>query len=157
MRGVDPDLDHSRWPDEGLPRRKSPLTLRGDGRAADAVVMHQWTRAGAMSARGLAVGNRRPRGGNVHHGDVINTKRKETATRLRRIRRTVTTVGVKDLVVVQTKRRRADCRRHAVQDVKKVVEKDQGRRTPQAPHAPRVYPPVGQIRLHRLLGESAIR
>lgn len=55
-----------------------------------------------MSARDPSLwGNRAHTRRNVHHGDVISHKTGKPS-RLRRIR-LVTTVGVKDLVVVQTK------------------------------------------------------
>ncbi|HGB5833403.1 TPA: mannose-1-phosphate guanylyltransferase ManC, partial [Salmonella enterica subsp. enterica serovar Aberdeen] len=59
--------------------------------------------------------------GNVHHGDVISHKTENSYVYAES--GLVTTVGVKDLVVVQTKDAVLIADRHAVQDVKKVVEK----------------------------------
>ncbi len=59
--------------------------------------------------------------GNVHHGDVISHKTENSYVYAES--GLVTTVGVKDLVVVQTKDAVLIADRNAVQDVKKVVEK----------------------------------
>ncbi|MDI7041967.1 mannose-1-phosphate guanylyltransferase ManC, partial [Escherichia coli] len=58
--------------------------------------------------------------GNVCHGDVINHKTENSYVYAES--GLVTTVGVKDLVVVQTKDAVLIADRNAVQDVKKVVE-----------------------------------
>lgn len=66
--------------------------------------------------------------GNVCHGDVINHKTENSYVYAES--GTVTTVGVKDLVVVQTKDAVLIADRNAVQDVKKSGRADQSRWSP---------------------------
>ncbi len=63
----------------------------------------RWMRAGAMSVPGPLYGDQCPHTaeGNVCHGDVINHKTENSYVYAES--GLVTTVGVKDLVVVQTK------------------------------------------------------
>ncbi|EBK7709700.1 mannose-1-phosphate guanyltransferase [Salmonella enterica] len=89
---------------------------------ADAVVMPMdagWSDVGSWSSL-WEISAHTPEG-NVHHGDVISHKTENSYVYAES--GLVTTVGVKDLVVVQTKDAVLIADRHAVQDVKKVVEK----------------------------------
>ncbi len=91
-------------------------------RTADAVVMPMdagWSDVGSWSSL-WEISAHTPEG-NVHHGDVISHKTENSYVYAES--GPVTTVGVKDLVVVQTKDAVLIADRHAVQDVKKVVEK----------------------------------
>ncbi|EBW0711898.1 mannose-1-phosphate guanyltransferase [Salmonella enterica subsp. arizonae serovar 18:z4,z23:-] len=88
---------------------------------ADAVVMPMdagWSDVGSWSSL-WEISAHTPEG-NVHHGDVISHKTENSYVYAES--GLVTTVGVKDLVV-QTKDAVLIADRHAVQDVKKVVEK----------------------------------
>ncbi|EBW6335931.1 mannose-1-phosphate guanylyltransferase/mannose-6-phosphate isomerase, partial [Salmonella enterica subsp. enterica serovar Cerro] len=87
---------------------------------ADAVVMPMdagWSDVGSWSSL-WEISAHTPEG-NVHHGDVISHKTENSYVYAES--GLVTTVGVKDLVVVQTKDAVLIADRHAVQDVKKVV------------------------------------
>ncbi|EAS8438919.1 mannose-1-phosphate guanyltransferase [Salmonella enterica] len=89
---------------------------------ADAVVMPMdagWSDVGSWSSL-WEISAHTPEG-NVHHGDVISHKTENSYVYAES--GLVTTVGVKDPVVVQTKDAVLIADRHAVQDVKKVVEK----------------------------------
>ncbi len=90
-------------------------------RTADAVVVPMdagWSDVGSRSS--LWEISAHTAEGNVCHGDVINHKTENSYVYAES--GTVTTVGVKDLVVVQTKDAVLITDRNAVQDVKKVVE-----------------------------------
>lgn len=83
---------------------------------------YRWMRLERCWLLVLPVGDQRPYPeGNVHHGDVISHKTENSYVYAES--GLVTTVGVKDLVVVQTKDAVLIADRNAVQDVKKVVEK----------------------------------
>ena len=91
-------------------------------RTADAVVVPMdagWSDVGSWSSL-WEISAHTPEG-NVHHGDVISHKTENSYVYAES--GLVTTVGVKDLVVVQTKDAVLIADRNAVQDVKKVVEK----------------------------------
>ena len=91
-------------------------------RTNDAVVVPMdagWSDVGSWSSL-WEISNHTPEG-NVHHGDVISHKTENSYVYAES--GLVTTVGVKDLVVVQTKDAVLIADRNAVQDVKKVVEK----------------------------------
>lgn len=87
-------------------------------RTADAVVMPMnagWSDVGSRSS--LWEISAHTAEGNVHHGDVISHKTENSYVYAES--GPVTTVGVKDLVVVQTKDAVLIADRNAVQDVKK--------------------------------------
>ncbi|WP_024553501.1 mannose-1-phosphate guanyltransferase [Franconibacter helveticus 513] len=130
MSVVDPDLDFIRvdeaaflaCPDESVDYAVMEKT-------ADAVVVPMdagWSDVGSWSSL-WEISNRTPEG-NVHHGDVISHNTENSYVYAES--GLVTTVGVKDLVVVQTKDAVLIADRNHVQDVKKVVEqiKHDGRR-----------------------------
>ncbi len=123
MRGVDPDLDFIRVDEEAfLACPEESIDYAVMERTADAVVMPMdagWSDVGSWSSL-WEISAHTP-GGNVHHGDVISHKTENSYVYAES--GPVTTVGVKDLVVVQTKDAVLIADRHAVQDVKKVVEK----------------------------------
>lgn len=107
-----------------LPETGYGYIRRGDvvPGATDAVVMPMdagWSDVGSWSSL-WEISAHTPEG-NVHHGDVISHKTENSYVYAES--GLVTTVGVKDLVVVQTKDAVLIADRHAVQDVKKVVEK----------------------------------
>ena len=90
-------------------------------RTADAVVVPMsagWSDVGSWSSL-WEISAHTPEG-NVHHGDVISHDTENSFVYAES--GLVTTVGVKDLVVVQTKDAVLIADRNAVQDVKKVVE-----------------------------------
>lgn len=123
MRGVDPDLDFIRVDEEAfLACPEESIDYAVMERTADAVVMPMdagWSDVGSWSSL-WEISAHTPEG-NVHHGDVISHKTENSYVYAES--GLVTTVGVKDLVVVQTKDAVLIADRHAVQDVKKVVEK----------------------------------
>lgn len=80
--------------------------------------------------------------GNVCHGDVINYKTKNSYVYSESS--LVTTIGVKDLVIVQTKDALLVAHRDAVQDVKKVVEKLKSDGRPEYQEHREVYRPWGK-------------
>ncbi|SCC58346.1 mannose-1-phosphate guanyltransferase [Kosakonia oryziphila] len=88
---------------------------------ADAIVMPMdvgWSDVGSWSS--LWEISAHTAEGNVHHGDVISHKTQNSYIYAES--GLVTTIGVKDLVVVQTKDAVLIANRNAVQDVKKMVE-----------------------------------
>ncbi|MDK7920339.1 mannose-1-phosphate guanylyltransferase/mannose-6-phosphate isomerase, partial [Aerococcus urinae] len=90
-------------------------------KTADAVVVGldaDWSDVGSWSSL-WEIRAHTPEG-NVHHGDVISHKTENSYVYAES--GLVTTVGVKDLVVVQTKDAVLIADRNAVQGVKKVVE-----------------------------------
>ncbi|MDU5715947.1 MAG: mannose-1-phosphate guanyltransferase [Citrobacter freundii] len=111
MSAVDPDLDFIRVDEQAfLDCPEESVDYAVMERTADAVVMPMnagWSDVGSWSS-------------NVHHGDVISHKTENSYVYAES--GLVTTVGVKDLVVVQTKDAVLIADRNAVQDVKKVVE-----------------------------------
>ncbi|MGV4260077.1 mannose-1-phosphate guanyltransferase [Citrobacter freundii] len=88
---------------------------------SDAVVMPMdagWSDVGSWSSL-WEISNRTIEG-NVYHGDVINHKTENSYVYAESS--LVATIGVKDLVVIQTKDAVLVANRNAVQDVKKIVE-----------------------------------
>ncbi|MTD42691.1 mannose-1-phosphate guanyltransferase [Erwinia sp. CPCC 100877] len=123
MAGCDPDLDFVRvdekaflaCPDESIDYAVMEKT-------ADAVVVPMdagWSDVGSWSS--LWEISQRSEEGNVHHGDVISHGSENSYVYAES--GLVTTVGVKDLVVVQTRDAVLIADRNHVQDVKKVVER----------------------------------
>ncbi len=123
MAGCDPDLDFVRvdekaflaCPDESIDYAVMEKT-------ADAVVVPMdagWSDVGSWSS--LWEISQRSAEGNVHHGDVISHGSQNSYVYAES--GLVTTVGVKDLVVVQTRDAVLIADRNQVQDVKKVVER----------------------------------
>lgn len=119
MRGVDPDLDFIRVDEEAfLACPEESIDYAVMERTADAVVMPMdagWSDVGSWSSL-WEISAHTPEG-NVHHGDVISHKTENSYVYAES--GLVTTVGVKDLVVVQTKDAVLIADRHAVQDVKR--------------------------------------
>ena len=114
MSVTDPDLDFIRV-DEAA------FVACPEESVDDAVVVPMdagWSDVGSWSSL-WEISNHTPEG-NVHHGDVISHKTENSYVYAES--GLVTTVGVKDLVVVQTKDAVLIADRSAVQDVKKVVE-----------------------------------
>jgi mannose-1-phosphate guanylyltransferase len=122
MANVDPDLDFVRvdeaaflsCPDESIDYAVMEKT-------ADAVVVPMdagWSDVGSWSS--LWEISTKNQQGNVHHGDVISHDTENSYIYAES--GLVTTVGVKDLVVVQTKDAVLIADRDHVQSVKKVVE-----------------------------------
>jgi mannose-1-phosphate guanylyltransferase len=122
MANVDPDLDFVRvneaafmaCPDESIDYAVMEKT-------ADAVVVPMnagWSDVGSWSSL-WEISTKNPQG-NVHHGDVISYNSENCY--IYADSGLVTTVGVKDLVVVQTKDAMLIADRNQVQDVKKIVE-----------------------------------
>ena len=120
---VDPDLDFIRVDEEAfLACPEESIDYAVMERTADAVVVPMdagWSDVGSWSSL-WEISAHTPEG-NVHHGDVISHKTENSYVYAES--GLVTTVGVKDLVVVQTKDAVLIADRNAVQDVKKVVEK----------------------------------
>ena len=120
---TDPDLDFIRVDEEAfLSCPDESIDYAVMERTADAVVVPMdagWSDVGSWSSL-WEISNRTPEG-NVHHGDVISHKTENSYVYAES--GLVTTVGVKDLVVVQTKDAVLIADRNSVQDVKKVVEK----------------------------------
>ena len=123
MAVVDPDLDFIRVDEEAfLACPEESIDYAVMERTADAVVVPMdagWSDVGSWSSL-WEISAHTPEG-NVHHGDVISHKTENSYVYAES--GLVTTVGVKDLVVVQTKDAVLIADRDAVQDVKKVVEK----------------------------------
>lgn len=122
MAVVDPDLDFIRVDEEAfLACPEESIDYAVMERTADAVVVPMdagWSDVGSWSSL-WEISAHTPEG-NVHHGDVISHKTENSYVYAES--GLVTTVGVKDLVVVQTKDAVLIADRNAVQDVKKVVE-----------------------------------
>lgn len=119
MSTVDPDLDFIRVDEQAfLACPEESVDYAVMERTADAVVMPMsagWSDVGSRSS--LWEISAHTAEGNVHHGDVISHKTENSYVYAES--GTVTTVGVKDLVVVQTKDAVLIADRNAVQDVKK--------------------------------------
>ncbi len=122
MANIDPDLDFVRvdeaaflaCPDESIDYAVMEKT-------ADAVVVPMdagWSDVGSWSSL-WEISTKNPQG-NVHHGDVISHSTENSYIYAES--GLVTTVGVKDLIVVQTKDAVLISDRNHVQDVKKIVE-----------------------------------
>ena len=122
MANIDPDLDFVRvdeaaflaCPDESIDYAVMEKT-------ADAVVVPMdagWSDVGSWSS--LWEISTKNQQGNVHHGDVISHDTEKSFIYAES--GLVTTVGVKDLVVVQTKDAVLVANRNCAQDVKKIVE-----------------------------------
>jgi len=122
MANIDPDLDFVRvdeaaflaCPDESIDYAVMEKT-------ADAVVVPMdagWSDVGSWSS--LWEISPKDQQGNVHHGDVISHSTENSYIYAES--GLVTTVGVKDLIVVQTKDAVLVADRNCVQDVKKIVE-----------------------------------
>ncbi|EJD4188919.1 TPA: mannose-1-phosphate guanyltransferase [Escherichia coli] len=122
MSAIDPDLDFIRVNEEAfLACPEESVDYAVMERTADAVVVPMdagWSDVGSWSS--LWEISAHTAEGNVCHGDVINHKTENSYVYAES--GLVTTVGVKDLVVVQTKDAVLIADRNAVQDVKKVVE-----------------------------------
>ncbi len=122
MSTVGPDLDFIRVDEQAfLACPEESVDYAVMERTADAVVMPMnagWSDVGSWSS--LWEISAHTAEGNVHHGDVISHKTENSYVYAES--GLVTTVGVKDLVVVQTKDAVLIADRNAVQDVKKVVE-----------------------------------
>lgn len=122
MSTVDPDLDFIRVDEQAfLACPEESVDYAVMEHTADAVVMPMnagWSDVGSWSS--LWEISAHTAEGNVHHGDVISHKTENSYVYAES--GLVTTVGVKDLVVVQTKDAVLIADRNAVQDVKKVVE-----------------------------------
>ena len=122
MSMADPDLDFVRVDEEAfLACPEESVDYAVMEHTADAVVMPMnagWSDVGSWSS--LWEISAHTAEGNVHHGDVISHKTENSYVYAES--GLVTTVGVKDLVVVQTKDAVLIADRNAVQDVKKVVE-----------------------------------
>ena len=123
MSTVDPDLDFIRVDEQAfLACPEESVDYAVMEHTADAVVMPMnagWSDVGSWSS--LWEISAHTAEGNVHHGDVISHKTENSYVYAES--GLVTTVGVKDLVVVQTKDAVLIADRNAVQDVKKVVER----------------------------------
>ncbi|MBV8041270.1 mannose-1-phosphate guanyltransferase [Pluralibacter sp.] len=123
MSVVDPDLDFIRVDEAAfLACPEESVDYAVMERTADAVMVPMdagWSDVGSWSSL-WEISNHTAEG-NVHHGDVISHKSENSYVYAES--GLVTTVGVKDLVVVQTKDAVLIADRHAVQDVKKVVER----------------------------------
>ncbi|STQ60627.1 mannose-1-phosphate guanylyltransferase [Pseudescherichia vulneris] len=122
MRTLDPDLDFIRVDEEAfLACPEESVDYAVMEKTADAVVVPMdagWSDVGSWSSL-WEISPHTPEG-NVHHGDVISHKTENSYVYAES--GLVTTVGVKDLVIVQTKDAVLIADRNAVQDVKKVVE-----------------------------------
>ncbi|EOV8147886.1 mannose-1-phosphate guanyltransferase [Cronobacter dublinensis] len=122
MNAVDPDLDFIRVDEEAfLACPEESIDYAVMEKTADAVVVPMdagWSDVGSWSSL-WEISSRSPEG-NVHHGDVISHNTENSYVYAES--GLVTTVGVKDLVVVQTKDAVLIADRNHVQDVKKVVE-----------------------------------
>ncbi|WP_312946068.1 mannose-1-phosphate guanyltransferase [Superficieibacter sp.] len=122
MATVDPDLDFIRVDEAAfLACPEESVDYAVMERTADAVVVPMdagWSDVGSWSSL-WEISAHTPEG-NVHHGDVISHNTENSYVYAES--GLVTTVGVKDLVVVQTKDAVLIADRHHVQEVKKVVE-----------------------------------
>lgn len=123
MSVTDPDLDFIRVDEAAFvacPEESVDYAVMEQ--TADAVVVPMdagWSDVGSWSSL-WEISNHTPEG-NVHHGDVISHKTENSYVYAES--GLVTTVGVKDLVVVQTKDAVLIADRSAVQDVKKSSSK----------------------------------
>lgn len=130
MSAVDPDLDFIRVDEAAfLACPEESIDYAVMEKTADAVVVPMdagWSDVGSWSSL-WEISSHTPEG-NVHHGDVISHNTENSYVYAES--GLVTTVGVKDLIVVQTKDAVLIADRNQVQDVKKVVEqiKNDGRR-----------------------------
>ncbi|VYU74607.1 mannose-1-phosphate guanyltransferase [Metakosakonia massiliensis] len=122
MSATDPDLDFIRVNEEAfLACPDESIDYAVMEKTADAVVVPMdagWSDVGSWSSL-WEISAHTPEG-NVHHGDVITHETENSFVYAES--GLVTTVGVKDLVVVQTKDAVLIADRNHVQDVKKVVE-----------------------------------
>jgi mannose-1-phosphate guanylyltransferase len=122
MNVTDPDLDFIRVAEEPfLACPDESIDYAVMEKTADAVVVPMdagWSDVGSWSSL-WEISAHTPEG-NVHHGDVISHETENSFVYAES--GLVTTVGVKDLVVVQTKDAVLIADRNHVQDVKKVVE-----------------------------------
>ncbi|WP_312387437.1 mannose-1-phosphate guanyltransferase [Atlantibacter hermannii] len=122
MEAVDPDLDFLRVDEEAfLACPEDSIDYAVMEHTADGVVVPMnagWSDVGSWSS--LWEISQRTAEGNVHYGDVISHYTENSYVYAES--GLVTTVGVKDLVVVQTKDAVLIADRNQVQDVKKVVE-----------------------------------
>ncbi|MBS1205028.1 MAG: cpsB [Proteobacteria bacterium] len=123
MQAADPDMDFVRVDEEAfLACPEESIDYAVMERTVDAVVVPMdagWSDVGSWSSL-WEISQHTPEG-NVYHGDVISHNTKNSYVYAES--GLVTTVGVKDLVVVQTKDAVLIADRNQVQDVKKVVEK----------------------------------
>ncbi|AIR62962.1 mannose-1-phosphate guanyltransferase [Cedecea neteri] len=123
MAGVDPDLDFVRVDEQAfLACPDESIDYAVMEKTADAVVVPMdagWSDVGSWSSL-WEISAKSPEG-NVHHGDVISHETENSYVYAES--GLVTTVGVKNLVVVQTKDAVLIADRDHVQDVKKIVEK----------------------------------
>ncbi|WP_313055556.1 mannose-1-phosphate guanyltransferase [Atlantibacter hermannii] len=122
MEAVDPDLDFLRVDEEAfLACPEDSIDYAVMEHTADGVAVPMnagWSDVGSWSS--LWEISQRTAEGNVHYGDVISHHTENSYVYAES--GLVTTVGVKDLVVVQTKDAVLIADRNQVQDVKKVVE-----------------------------------
>jgi mannose-1-phosphate guanylyltransferase len=122
MNVTDPDLDFIRVDEAAfLACPEESIDYAVMEKTADAVVVPMdagWSDVGSWSSL-WEISAHTPEG-NVHHGDVISHDTENSFVYAES--GLVTTVGVKDLVVVQTKDAVLIADRNHVQDVKKVVE-----------------------------------
>lgn len=122
MAGVDPDLDFVRVDErEFLACPDESIDYAVMEKTADAVVVPMdagWSDVGSWSSL-WDISDKDP-DGNVFHGDVIGHDTENSY--IYSESSLVTTIGVKDLIVVQTKDAVLVADRNRVQDVKKVVE-----------------------------------
>jgi len=122
MANVDPDLDFVRVDEAAfLACSEESIDYAVMEKTADAVVVPMdagWSDVGSWSS--LWEISAKSSEGNVHHGDVISHETENSYIYAES--GLVTTVGVKDLIVVQTKDAVLIADRDHVQSVKKVVE-----------------------------------
>lgn len=129
MTGIDPDLDFIRVDEEAfLACPDESIDYAVMEKTADAVVMPMdagWSDVGSWSSLWEVCDQSIE--GNVNYGDVISFNTENSYIYAESS--LVATVGVKDLVIVQTKDALLVADRNSVQHVKKIVEqiKDQGR------------------------------
>lgn len=123
MADVDPDLDFVRVDEQAfLACPDESIDYAVMEKTADAVVVPMdagWSDVGSWSSL-WDISDKNPQG-NVYHGDVIGYDTKNSYIYAES--GLVATVGVKDLIVVQTKDAVLIADRNHVQDVKKIVEK----------------------------------
>ncbi|SUX38686.1 Mannose-1-phosphate guanylyltransferase 1 [Cedecea davisae] len=123
VANVAPDLDFVRVDEQAfLDCPDESIDYAVMEKTADAVVVPMdagWSDVGSWSS--LWEISDKDANGNVHHGDVISHETENSYIYAES--GLVTTVGVKDLVVVQTKDAVLVADRNHVQDVKKVVER----------------------------------
>ncbi|HBM9259180.1 TPA: mannose-1-phosphate guanyltransferase [Citrobacter freundii] len=123
MADVDPDLDFVRVDEQAfLACPDESIDYAVMEKTADAVVVPMdagWSDVGSWSSL-WDISDKNPQG-NAYHGDVIGYDTKNSYIYAES--GLVATVGVKDLIVVQTKDAVLIADRNHVQDVKKIVEK----------------------------------